>query len=183
MIRFALPDDAAAMLKIYAPYIINTSITFEYDVPTEDAFRARIVEITKKYPWFVYEEDGKILGYAYGSPQYSRAAYQWTVEASIYVDESAKGRHIGTALYDVLLDCLAKQNFCLCYSLIVDDNLPSLKMHEKLGFIEIGRANNTGYKHGAWHGVVTLEKQLNEFTVPPKPIIPITELGYKISVD
>lgn len=152
-------------------------------MPTAAEFRQRIAEITKKYPWLVYEENGKILGYAYGSPEHTRAAYQWTVEASVYLDESAKGKHIGTALYEVLLDCLKEQNFCLCYSLIVDDNLPSIKMHEKFGFYEIGRAKNTGYKLGAWHGIVTLEKQLNEFTVPPKPIIPITELDYKISVD
>ena len=107
------------MLRIYAPYIENTSITFEYDVPSVSEFALRIEEIQKKYPWIVYEEEGKILGYAYGGPMLTRAAYQWTVESSVYVSEKAKGRGIGTLLYDTLLDMLKKQNFCVCYALVI----------------------------------------------------------------
>ena len=168
------------MLKIYAPYIEKTAITFEYDVPSEEEFAARIAEIQEKYPWIVYEENGKILGYAYGGPEHTRAAYQWTVEASVYVDENARGKGIGTVLYNALLDILEKQNFCLCYVLIIESNEASIKMHEKYGFKIIGVRKNTGYKHGAWHSVVVMEKQLNEFSVPPKAIIPINELNYEI---
>ncbi len=175
-IRFATPKDAKAILSIYAPYIEHSAVTFEYDVPTEEEFAARIAEITARYPWLVYEEDGEILGYAYGGPDHTRAAYQWTVEASVYVDEKAQGRGIGKALYEVLFDILKKQNFCVCYAIIIEENITSIKMHEKFGFYKIGYAKNSGYKLGAWHSVVTMEKPLNEFLVPPKPVIPITEL-------
>mgnify|MGYP002508977221 CR=1 FL=1 len=91
-IRFATEKDAEAILKIYATYIEKTAITFEYDVPSLSEFSGRIAEIQKKYPWIVYEENGKILGYAYGGPEYTRAAYQWTVETSVYLSEKARGK-------------------------------------------------------------------------------------------
>lgn len=166
-------------MSIYAPYIENTAITFEYEVPSILDFAGRIDEIQKKYPWIVYEENGEILGYAYGGPMLTRAAYQWTVEASVYVSEKAKGRKIGTLLYDVLLDMLEKQNFCVCYALIIEENTASEKMHEKFGFRKVGFLENSGYKFGGWHSVIVMEKQLNEFTVPPKPVIPIGELEYE----
>lgn len=178
-IRFAEKNDAEEILKIYAPYIENTSITFEYDVPTVEEFSKRIEEITKHYPWIVYEEDGEILGYAYGSPQYTRAAYQWTVESSVYVAEGAKGKGIGKKLYSTLFDILKAQNFCLCYAIIIEENEISIKMHETFGFIKTGFSKNSGYKLGAWHSIVTMEKQLNEFSVPPKPVIPITEMNFE----
>ena len=178
-IRFATEKDAEAILSIYAPYIEKTAITFEYEVPSLSEFSARIAEIQKKYPWIVYEEGGKILGYAYGGPEYTRAAYQWTVEVSVYVGENAKGKGIGSALYAKILDILEKQNFCVCYALVNDDNEASMKMHEKYGFKKIGFRKNCGYKHEKWHSVVFLEKQLNEFSVPPKPVVPIGELEYE----
>ncbi|MBR2041899.1 MAG: N-acetyltransferase [Oscillospiraceae bacterium] len=178
-IRFAKPEDAKAILGIYAPYIENTAITFEYEVPSEEEFSARMEEIQKKYPWIVYEEEGEILGYAYGGPEYTRAAYQWTVETSVYVAAEASGKGIGTALYEKILDILKKQNFCVCYVLINDDNEASVKLHEKYGFKQNGFRKNCGYKFEKWHSVVFMEKQLNEFSVPPKAIIPINELNYE----
>lgn len=178
-IRFAAEKDAEAILKIYAPYIEKTAITFEYEVPPLSEFSKRIAEIQKKYPWIVYEEEGEILGYAYGGPEYTRAAYQWTVETSVYLSEKARGKGIGTALYEKILDILKKQNFCVCYVLINDDNEASVKLHEKFGFVKNGFRKNCGYKFGKWHSIVIMEKQLNEFSVPPKPVIPIGELDYE----
>lgn len=177
-IRLAKPEDAKAILNIYAPYIEKTAITFEYKVPSLKEFSERIAKIQEKYPWIVYEENEEILGYAYGGPEYTRDAYQWTVETSVYVAEKAKGKGIGTALYEKLLDILAKQNFCVCYVLINDDNEASVKMHEKYGFKQNGFRKNCGYKFEKWHSVVFMEKQLNEFSIPPKAIIPIKELEY-----
>ncbi len=145
-------------------------------MPSAEEFRGRIEETNKKYPWLVYEENGKILGYAYGGPLYSRAAYQWTVEDSIYISTDAKGRGIGTLLFEQLLSLLQRQGFRICYSLIVEGNTPSVRMHEKYGFSECGFAANSGYKHGAWHGILTMEKQLNEFSAEPAPIIPFPKL-------
>lgn len=178
-IRFAKPEDAEAILGIYAPYIEKTTITFEYSVPSLSEFSARIEDIQKKYPWIVYEENGKILGYAYGGPEHTREAYQWTVEASVYVAEEARGKGIGTLLYNALFDILEKQNFRICYVLITGENLLSVKMHEKYGFKTVGIRKNSGYKHGKWLDVYVMEKQLNEFSVPPEPVIPIGELEYE----
>ncbi|MBQ6878505.1 MAG: N-acetyltransferase [Oscillospiraceae bacterium] len=178
-IRLATVDDAEKILRVYAPYIEKTAITFEYEIPSLSEFSERISKTLEKYPWIVFEEDGKILGYAYGGPEHKRAAYQWTVGVSVYVDESAKGKGIGSALYEKILDILKKQNFCLCYALINDDNEASMRMHEKFGFVRTGIRKNCGFKHGKWHSIVFLEKQLNEFSVPPEPIIPINELEYE----
>ena len=145
-------------------------------MPSAAEFRSRIEEINKKYPWLVYEESGKILGYAYGGPLYSRAAYQWTVEDSIYISPDAKHRGIGALLFEKLLSLLQKQGFRVCYSLIVEGNVPSINIHEKYGFSKCGFAAHSGYKLGAWHGVITMEKQLNEFSPEPAPIIPFPEL-------
>ena len=178
-IRLANPSDAEAILKIYAPYIEKTAITFEYAVPSTEDFSKRIENTLKKYPWLVYEEDEKILGYAYGGPEYTREAYQWTVGTSVYISEEAKGKGIGSALYEKILDILEKQNFCLCYARINDDNEASIKMHEKFGFKTIGIRRNCGYKFEKWHGIIVMEKQLNDFSVPPKDIIPIGKLDYE----
>lgn len=175
-IRPAAFADAEQLLGIYAPYIEHTSYTFEYDVPSLEEFCRRIKEISEKYPWLVYEENGKILGYAYGGPLYTRSAYQWTVEDSVYISPEAKGKGIGTLLLEKLLDILKKQGFCVCYSLIVSDNIPSLKMHEKFGFSKCGFAENTGFKFGEWHSIVTLEKRLNKPPSLPKPVIPFSKL-------
>lgn len=163
-------------MEIYAPYIEKTPFTFEYTVPTAEEFRRRMEEILEMYPWLVYEEEGKILGYAYGGPDHTRAAYRWTVEDSVYVAEGATGRGIGRELLTVLLKLLEKQGFCICYALIVESNEPSLNMHEKFGFYRCGLAKNAGFKLGGWHGVVTMEKQLNDFAVPPPEVIPFPEL-------
>ena len=99
-IRAATPDDAPALLKIYAPYVKNTSITYEYDAPSEEEFRRRIESTLKKYPYLVLEREGDILGYAYAGPLHSRPAYDWAVETSIYLDQNARGGGLGRKLHD-----------------------------------------------------------------------------------
>lgn len=165
-------------MQIYAPYVEKTAVTFEYNVPSESEFLSRIEDISQKYPWIVYEENGYILGYAYGGPEYTRDAFQWTVESSVYVSENARGKGVGTLLYKTLLDILEKQNFCVCGALITESNESSVKMHERFGFETVGIRKNCGFKHGKWHSLVIMEKRLCEFSEEPKPIIPITELKY-----
>ena len=102
-LRFARPEDAPALLEIYRPYVEETSITFETQVPSEAEFCRRITEISSQFPYLVAEESGVLLGYAYAHPFHERAAYSWTVESSIYVSQAHRGRHIGTMLYRALL--------------------------------------------------------------------------------
>lgn len=179
-IRVASPKDAAAMLAIYAPYVEKTAISFEYAVPALSEFRRRIGDILKRYPWLVYEENGQILGYAYGGPDRTRDAYQWMAEVSVYVSEEARGKGVGTALYDVLLSLLENQNFCLCTALITEENAPSAAFHEKFGFRKIGTLENAGYKNGAWHGMTTYQKDLSDRALPPKSVIPFPVFLKKI---
>lgn len=94
-IRTAAPSDAEDMLRIYAPYIEKTAITFEYDVPSVEEFRSRIEHTLEKYPYLVAEEDGKIVGYTYASVFKARAAYNHCVETSIYVDMDCQRKGIG----------------------------------------------------------------------------------------
>ena len=99
MIRLATPEDAAEMLKIYAHYVVNTAISFEYEVPSEEEFRERIESTLKRYPYIVAEQEGHIIGYAYVSIFHERKAYDWAVETSIYVDKTT--------------NAAAAENFCI----------------------------------------------------------------------
>ena len=175
-IRVATVADAAALRALYAPYVENTSVTFEYAVPTVPEFEVRVEQTLRKYPWLLYEENGVILGYAYAGADRTREAYQWMAESSIYLSEEAWGRGIGTALYSALFSVLTAQNFCRCTALITEGNEPSFRLHEKFGFTVCGHMDRAGYKLGAWHGMTTMEKFLNPFTVPPKAILPFPEL-------
>ena len=127
-IRVATPDDAPALLKIYAPYVKNTSITYEYDVPSEEEFRRRIESTLRRYPYLVLEREGDILGYAYAGPLHSRPAYDWAVETSIYLDQNARGGGLGRKLHDALEAVLREQGFlnmnaCIAYPEVEDEYL------------------------------------------------------------
>ena len=102
MIRIAQESDVPAMLAIYAPFVLNTTVSFEYDVPTEDDFLTRFRSVTAQFPWLAWEEEGRILGYAYAARPFERAGYSWCAEPSIYLHPDARGRDIGRQLYAVL---------------------------------------------------------------------------------
>ena len=92
MIRLLIDNDVRQVYDIYMPYIENTVITFEKEKPSFEAFYQRVLNIKKNYPYLVYEEDGKILGYAYASRFRDRKAFDNTCELSIYLIDKAKGR-------------------------------------------------------------------------------------------
>ena len=96
MIRIATTADISAILSIYGPYVLNTAYTFEYTVPTPEEFAQRFCGYTRQFPWLVWEENGQVLGYAYASAPFSRAAYQWCCEVSVYLHYGAQGRGIGS---------------------------------------------------------------------------------------
>ena len=110
-IRVATKEDAEALLAIYAPYVEKTAITFEYEVPSIEEFRCRIQETLKKYPYLVAEKNRRIVGYAYASCFKNRAAYDWCVETSIYVNYDLKRCGIGKKLYLALEKALKAQHF------------------------------------------------------------------------
>ena len=166
MIRIATEADVPAMLAIYAPYIENTTITFEYHVPSEEEFRTRFRDITAQFPWLVWEEEGKVLGYAYGSAPFARDAYRWCAEDSIYLSPEAQGRGIGTRLCTALEKVLFYQGYRRIYALITAENKASVTFHEKLGYVKRGDFPDAGYKFGRWIGVIWMDKRANFVEFP-----------------
>ena len=161
MIRIAEERDIPEILSIYAPYILNTTCTFEYDIPSEDEFLDRFRSITSRFPWIVWEEDGRILGYAYGSAPFERAAYRWSCESSVYLRPEARGRGIGRALYTALEKILTFQGFLRNYAIITSENLDSLAFHKALGYRTAAELPGCAYKFGRKLGIVWMEKDLN----------------------
>ena len=140
MIRFATEEDAEELLRIYSYYVENTAITFEYDTPALDEFKYRIRTIKAMYPYLVSEVDGKIVGYAYANTFKDRAAYDWAVETTIYLDKDARGKGYGKELYEALEKALKTQNItnlyaCIGYPEVEDQYLTknSVQYHEHLG--------------------------------------------------
>src|SRR5215475_2710013 len=132
-IRLATLDDAERIRYIYAPYC-RTPISFEEEPPSVDEMRSRMKKIDGEYPWFVCEDDGVLVGYAYGSRHRERAAYRWSVEATVYIDEHHHRRGIGRALYSVLFAVLPVQNFVGCYAGVTIPNPGSVGLHLAMGF-------------------------------------------------
>jgi len=169
IVRDAIADDSDAILAIYAYYIENTAATFEEEVPSRADFRARVEGILPTYPYVVYEEGGVVRGYAYASKNRERVAYRYNVDVSVYVDKDAAGRGIGLALYEALFARLADTQYVNAYAVIVLPNDASIRLHERFGFTSVGTLRRTGYKFGAWHDVIWMEKRLRHSIAPPNP--------------
>ena len=176
MIRIATEADVPAILEIYAPYIENTTITFEYDVPCKREFLQRFYTVTAQFPWLVWEEKGEILGYAYGSPPYARAAYRWCAEPSVYLKPEATGKGIGKKLYAALEEILKLQGYQVLYALITQENSGSLAFHKRLGYEVKVLFDSCGFKHGRWLGVYWLEKRLAPVEIPKSFPTPFSQL-------
>lgn len=169
IIRTATPQDAEAILAIYAPYIEQTAITFEYDVPSVDEFRKRIENTLKKYPYLVGEEEGEIVGYAYAEVFKARAAYSRCVETSIYVKMDQHGKGIGKKLYERLEEELKQMgilnmNACITWLDTPNQYLThqSPEFHEHLGYKRVAHFHQCGYKFGLWFDMIWMEKMIGE---------------------
>ena len=183
IIRTATLEDAKDLLEIYAPYVKNTAITFEYEVPSEEEFKKRIEYILEKYPYLVAENKGEIVGYAYASSFHSRAAYQWGAETSIYVKENQRNLGVGKSLYKELERILKLQNIlnlnaCIAYPETEDEHLTknSVQFHQHLGYELVGEFHKCGYKFNRWYNMVWMEKHIGDHLENPMPIIPFCEI-------
>ncbi|HFI0303214.1 TPA: N-acetyltransferase family protein [Streptococcus suis] len=161
-IRNAEIADSGALVAIYAPYVEQTAITFETQVPIVSEFEARIRKVREKFPYLVAEEEGRIVGYAYAGTYYARAAYDWTVELSVYLDQSARGKGIGSLLYDRLEEELAARGFKNFLACIALPNPASIALHEKRGYEQVAHFKKVGYKFDKWHDIIWLQKSLVE---------------------
>ncbi len=165
LIRPATLSDAAQIAAIYAPYCDETPISFELSAPSEEEIAARISRIGARYPWLVLEDEGAIAGYAYGSQHRERAAYQWSVDVTVYVSPRFHRRGVGRALYTTLFRMLALQGFYRAHAGITLPNAGSVGLHEAMGFEPVGVYRNVGYKLGKWHDVGWYQLMLQ----PPIP--------------
>jgi L-amino acid N-acyltransferase YncA len=169
MIRLATFHDAPGVQAIYAPVVRETAISFEWEPPTVDDMEKRIGEVVERMPWLVCEHRGEILGYAYASPHRVRAAYQWSVDVSVYIQAQVRRSGVGRGLYRSLLALLVLQGFYHAYAGITLPNPASVGLHESLGFEPVGVNRAVGYKLGAWHDVGWWQLTLQARVTPPDP--------------
>jgi phosphinothricin acetyltransferase len=167
-IRLAAEADAEAVQAIYAPYVRDTAISFETEAPSVDEMRSRIRAVLAWAPWLVCERDGRVVAYAYGARFHARAAYQWAVEVTVYVDRAHQRVGIGRALYTALHDALGLQGFRAAVGIIALPNPASVGLHERLGFQRAALLPAIGFKHGRWHDVGWWRLELQELADPPE---------------
>jgi L-amino acid N-acyltransferase YncA len=153
VVRPATPADAAACVEVYRPYVLDTVITFETEVPTAEDMAARIVAARVLHEWLVLEVDGDIAGYAYAQRFNPRAAYLWSVETTVYMAQHRLRAGGGRMLYAELLNRLTGRGFRRAFAGIAQPNEASNSLHEAFGFRPVGRYRRVGWKLGAWHDV------------------------------
>lgn len=183
-IRMAQVEDAEKLLQIYAPYVENTAITFEYEVPTVEEFAERISKTLTRYPYLVAQIADEIVGYAYASPFHERKAYDWAIETSIYIRQDMKRKGIGRILHEALEKVLKQQNIlnmnaCIAYPAEEDEYLTrdSVRFHEKLGYRMVGRFYKCGYKFNRWYDMVWMEKLIGEHVEQQSEVIEIDKIN------
>ena len=169
VIRSVTPADAESLLAIYGPYITDTAITFEYDIPSIEEFRGRIQNTLTSYPYICAKADGKIVGYAYAGVFKARAAYMYSVELSIYVKKECRGQGIGKKLYTELERQLKNQGIKNLYACIAvptkDEDLyldfSSQNFHSRMGFTKVGTFTDCAKKFDRWYSMIWMEKILS----------------------
>lgn len=162
-------EDAKELLSIYAPYVKDTAISFEYEVPSLAEFQDRIRNISASLPYIKAVEAGEILGYAYAGKFKARKAYDWSVEVTVYVRKDAKRSGVGRLLYGALEESLKRigvlnMNACIAIPKEEDEHLSndSFYFHEKMGFHLVGTFHNSGYKFHTWYDMIWMEKIIGE---------------------
>jgi len=176
-IRPADPAEAKTLLAIYAPYVENTAITYEYEIPSVSEFAERMRHVLLRYPYLVAECADGTAGYAYAGVFSSRRAYDWCAETSIYIKMDMRRKGIGRALYGALEACLKAQgilnlNACIASPEKDDEYLThdSQIFHRQMGFEPVGTFHNCGYKFNRWYNMVWMEKQIGEHVSGQPPI-------------
>lgn len=168
MIRAVTYQDAGRIAEIYGYYVVNTPTSFEIDPPSAEDMEKKIRALKADgYPWLVYEEGGNVLGYAYASRFREREAYRYTVEVSVYLDLEARGKKIGHALMEKLLEKVRAMGFYTVVSIVTTPNERSERLFRSLGFEYVGTFRNIGYKLGAWRSVSQFILKLKDYDESP----------------
>jgi L-amino acid N-acyltransferase YncA len=167
IVRDASERDAAACAAIYAPYVIGTAITFESEPPSAADMAVRIATALRSHAWVVLEDEGRVVGYAYGGRFQSRAAYRWACEVSVYVEPGRRRTGSGRRLYEALFRRLAARGFRVAAAGMTLPNDASVGLHRALGFEAVGTYRGIGFKHGSWHDVAWAQRTLGDGQDPP----------------
>jgi L-amino acid N-acyltransferase YncA len=175
-IRPAADRDASAIAEIYAPFVESSATSFETEAPSAEEIRRRLHETTVAYPWLVCVRGETVAGYAYATKHRVRAAYQWSVETSVYVHDSCRRAGVGRGLYTSLFAILAAQGFVNAYAGITLPNDRSVALHEAVGFQPVGVYRKIGYKTGAWHDVGWWHLALKAHPSSPEPPVLLAEV-------
>ena len=162
LVRDATPVDAAACAAIYAPYVTDTTISFETQPPGADEMARRIAKAQRSHAFLVLEDDGQVLGYAYGVPYRPRPAYRWSCEVSVYLEPGQRGRGGGRRLYEALLARLTERGYRMAVAGVTQPNEASLRLHRALGFEVVGTYARVGWKLGDWRDVTRLQLPLGD---------------------
>lgn len=162
VVRRAQARDAQAIADIYAPFVTDNAVSFEYVLPNVETMAERIRATNERWVWLVSEVDSVVVGYAYANPFRSREAYDWTVETSAYLAPAGRGLGVATRLYTELFSQLIGLGFKQAIAAIALPNPASLRFHERLGFVEVGVLKQVGYKFGQWHDVAYYQRALVE---------------------
>jgi phosphinothricin acetyltransferase len=163
-IRAALPSDMADVTRIYAPYVLSTTISFETEVPSVETMMARHHAIVAAgTPYLVAVLDHRVVGYAYAGPYKARAAYRFTVEHSVYLDASVTGRGLGRRLLEALIAACRDAGIKEMIATVAgDDNAPSIGVHTRCGFVPVGRLKHVGFKYDRWIDVTLMQLSLDD---------------------
>ncbi len=175
-IRFACPDDAEAILSIYAPYVVSSPVTFEATVPRVYDFKRRIAAISASLPFLVCVADGKIAGFAYAVSQKFGTAFSQNICLYVYISNEYQRCNIASALYLALLSLLKAQEYRRVLAFVTSSNQVCEAFHSAFGFEKVGTLKKAGYKLGKWHSVSIFEKSLSDSDAPPVPPKSIFEL-------
>lgn len=173
--RTATPDDAEAIAAIYAPIVLETTISFEWMPPSVDDFHARITKTLGKYPWLVaLDERDAICGYVYASSHRDPPSYQWSVNTSVFIRKDSRGRGIGKTLYAELHRQLVELGYYRAYAGIALPNAGSVALHESVGYRPLGVYEKVGFKFGTWRDVGWWQKELQPHcdSEPTSPRLP-----------
>jgi len=166
-IRDARQSDAEACAAIYAPYVNDTVITFEITPPSPAEMAERIVTAVRSHAWLVLEDEGRIIGYAYGAPFKPRSAYRWSCEVSVYLEQGRRRTGSGRALYEALLNRLVARGFRTAVAGMTLPNDASVGLHQAMGFEPVGTYRRIGWKHGHWHDVAWVQRTIADDAEPP----------------
>jgi L-amino acid N-acyltransferase YncA len=173
-VRPASPRDAAACVAIYRPYVQDTAISWEIEVPSVDEMAARIAGLRATHEWLVLERDDQIVGFAYGQPLKRLATYQWSAETGIYIHVDHQRTGGGRELYKRLLRRLTERGYRQAFAAITQPNEASNAFHRSFGFQDAGLYRRAEWKHDCWHDVAWMQLDLlgpADQDRPPDPIV------------